>query len=126
MDAATWMAWLGRADPSYLLLATLAGIMVSAGLLYRVGLIGWVLRGFGHVVAWAIRRGFRLWERLLGWASWPMYLAIACGFLLVGGMVGGPWPASRVLCGLAALFMGIIACLAYMFVDLERNEVERG
>ena len=41
-------------------------------------------------------------------------------------MAGGPWPALRVLCGLAPLFMGIIACLAYMFIDLERNEVERG
>ena len=126
MDAASWMAWLGRADTTYLLLATLSGIMLSAGLLYRIGLIGWVLRGFGYLVTRAIRRGFRLWERLLGWASWPIYLAIACGFLLVGGVAGGPCPASRVLCGLAALFMGIIACLAYMFVDLERNEVERG
>ena len=83
----------GRVDTSYLLLATLAGIMLSAGLLYRIGLIGWVLRGFGFVVTRAIRRGFRLWERLLAWASWPLFLAIVCGFLLVGGVAGGPWPA---------------------------------
>lgn len=126
MDAASWIAWLESADPSCLLLAMLAGIMVSAGLLYRIGLIGWVLRGFGRAVTGASRRGFLLWERLLGWASWPLYLTIVCALLLVGGMAGGPWPTSRVLCGLAALFIGIIACLAYMFVDLERNEVERG
>ena len=126
MDASSWIAVLERADTSYLLLATLAGIMVSAGVLYQLGLIGWVLRGVGLVVRGAIRAGFLLWERLLGWASWPIYLAIVVGFLLVGGVAGGPWPASRVLCGLAPLFMGIIACLAYMFVDLERNEVERG
>jgi hypothetical protein len=112
MDAAPWIAWLERADSSELLLATLAGIMVSAGLLYRIGLIGWVLRGFGYVATGAIRRGFLLWERLLGWASWPLYLTIACGLLLVGGVAGGRWPASMVLCGLATLFMGIIACLA--------------
>ena len=41
-------------------------------------------------------------------------------------MAGGPWPGLRVLFGLVPLFMGIIACLAYMFIDLERNEVERG
>ena len=126
MDASSWIAVLERADTSYLLLATLAGVMVSAGILYQLGLIGWVLRGVGHLVRGTIRVGFLLWERLLGWAPWPIYLAIVVGFLLAGSVAGGPWPASRVLCGLAPLFMGIIACLAYMFVDLERNEVERG
>ncbi len=126
MDTSPWIAVLERADTSYLLLATLAGLMVSAGVLYQIGLIGWVLRSLGLVVAGAIRGGFLLWERLLAWASWPIYLAIVVGFLLAGGAAGGPWPASRVLCGLAPLFMGIIACLAYMYVDLERNEVERG
>ncbi len=126
MDASSWITGLERADASYLLLATLAGILLSAGVLYQLGLIGWVLRGLGLAVGGAIRGGFLLWERLLAWASWPLYLAIIVGFLLLGGVAGGPWPASRVLCGLAPLFMGIIACLAYMFVDLERNEVERG
>ena len=126
MDTSPWIAVLERADTSYLLLATLAVVMVSAGVLYRLGIIGWVLRGVGHVVGGTIRGGFLLWERLLGWAPWPIYLAIVVGFLLAGGVAGGPWPASRVLCGLAPLFMGIVACLAYMFVNLERNEVERG
>ena len=44
----------------------------------------------------------------------------------MGGVAGGPLPGLRVVCGLAPLFMGAIACLAYMFIDLERNEVERG
>ena len=35
-------------------------------------------------------------------------------------------PGLRVVCGLAPLVMGAIACLAYMFIDLERNEVGRG
>ena len=42
------------------------------------------------------------------------------------GWLGGLLPDLRVLFGLAPLFMGTIACLAYMFIDLERNEVERG
>ncbi len=117
---------LERADPSYLLLATLAGIIVLAGILYRVGLIGWVLRCVGLAVRGCIRTGFLYWERLLAWASWPLFLAIVFGFLIVGVLAGGPWPSLKVICGLAPLFMGIIACLAYMFIDLERNEVETG
>ncbi len=115
-----------RVDTSYLLLATLAGTALAASILYQIGLIGWALRAIGLVVRECIRRGFRLWERLLAWASWPRFLAIVVGFLVTGGMVGGPRPELRVLCGLVPLFMGVITCLAYMFIDLERNEVERG
>ena len=99
---------------------------MAAGVLYQIGLIGWVLRGLGLVVRGGIRKGFRLWERLLAWASWPLFLAIVLGFLVAGGVAGGPLPGLRVVCGLAPLFMGAIACLAYMFIDLERYEVERG
>ncbi len=126
MDATFWMTRLERADTSHLLLAALAGILLATVVLHRLGLIARVLRILALVVGGAIRGGFLLWERLLAWASWPLYLVIVVGLLLTGGAVGGIWPASRVLCGLAALFMGIIACLAYMFVDLERTEVERG
>ena len=87
---------------------------------------GWVLRALGLMVSGGIRQGFLLWERLLSWASWPQFLAIVCGFLVVGGVVGGRLPGLRAVCGLAPLFMGMIACLAYMFIDLERSEVERG
>src|SRR5689334_2928946 len=58
MDAAPWIAWLERADTSYLLLATLAAIVASAGVLYQLGLIGWVLRRIGVVIKGAIRAGF--------------------------------------------------------------------
>ncbi len=122
----SWFARLERVDTSYLLLATLAGTALAASILYQIGLIGWALRAIGLVVRECIRRGFLLWERLLAWASWPRFLAIVVGFLVAGGMAGGPWPDLRVLCGLVPLFMGVITCLAYMFIDLERNEVERG
>ncbi len=36
------------------------------------------------------------------------------------------YPELRIVCGLVPLFMGIIACLAYMFIDIERYEVEQG
>ena len=74
MNTSLWLGKLEQADPSYLLLATLAGTSLLAGILYRIGLIGWVLRGVGLVVKGAIQAGFLLWERLLGWASWPVVL----------------------------------------------------
>jgi hypothetical protein len=126
MDKSSWFAKLEQTQTSYLLLAVLTLTAVAAGILYQIGVIGWLLRGLGLIVRGGIRRGFRLWERLLAWASWPLFLAIVFSFLLVGGVAGGPLPALRVFFGLATLFMGAIACLAYMFIDLERNEVERG
>jgi HEAT repeat protein len=126
MNTSSWFARLEQVQSSYLLLATLAGIVLAAGILYQIGVIGSVVRGFGLVVRGSIRRGFVVWERLLAWASWPLFLAIVFGFLMVGGVVGGLLPGLRVLFGLAPLFMGVTACLAYMFIDLERNEVERG
>ena len=126
MNTSSWFAELEHVHSSYLLLATLAGMVLAAGVLYQIGLIGWVLRGLGMVVRGGIRQGFLLWERLLAWASWPLFLAIVFGFLVVGGVAGGSLPGLRVVCGLAPLLMGAIACLAYMFIDLERNEVERG
>ena len=88
--------------------------------------MGWVLRGLGHVVRAGIGKGFLLWERSFAWASWQEFLVIVCGVFLLGGVAGGRLPGLRVVCGLATLGMGVVACLAYMFIDLERNEVERG
>jgi HEAT repeat protein len=117
---------LNRVHSSYLLLAALVGLGLSGGVLFKIGLAGWVLRGFGFVVRGGIRKGFLLWERLLAWASWPQFLAVVFAFLVLGGAAGGLVPGLRVFCGLASLFIGTLACLAYMFIDLERYEVERG
>ncbi len=126
MDNFSWFASLEHVSTSYLLLGTLAVTALAAGILYQIGVIGWVLRGLGMIVRGGIRSGFLLWKRLLAWASWPLFLAIVLPFLLVGGVAGGPLPVLRVLFGLAALLMGAVACLAYMYIDLERNEVGRG
>ena len=126
MDTSSWFVRLEQAQTSYLLLAILVGIAAVAAILYQVGIMGWVLRGLGYVVRGAIEQGFLLWERLFAWGSWQEFLVIVFGILLLGGMAGGPLPGLKVVCGLAALGMGAVACLAYMFIDLERNEVERG
>ena len=122
----SWFARLEQAQTSYLLLATLTGTGIAVGALYRLGVVGWALRVLGHAVRGGIENGFLLWERLFGWASWVEFLVIVIAFLMMGGVAGGALPGLRVLCGLATLLMGAVACLAYMFIDLERNEVERG
>ena len=126
MTNSSWFASLEHVHTSYLLLGTLAVTVLAAGILYQIEVIGWGLRGLGTIVRGGIRSGFLLWKRLLAWATWPLFLAIVFAFLLVGGLAGGPLPALKVWFGLATLIMGAIACLAYMFIDLERNEVERG
>ena len=117
---------LGQTETSYLLLATLIGAGVLAGILFRIGFIGLLLNIVGRLVRGTIRRGFLLWEHLLSWATWPIFLGLFVFILLFGGAAGSRFPALRILCGLIPLVMGMLACFAYMFIDLERNEVERG
>ena len=128
MDASSWFARLEHVDTSYSAPGDAGGDhRCPAGILYQIGLIGWVLRVFGLVVGGCIRKGFRSGSAcsrgLPGRYSWRS----SSGFLLVGGMAGGPWPGLRVvLAAWSRCSWGSIACLAYMFIDLERNEVERG
>ncbi len=126
INTSEWLARLEQARTSHLLLGILAGAVVAGAVLWKIGLIGWVLRVFGMVVRGCIRGGFRLWELLLGWASWSEFLAVTLLLLLTGGLAGGLFPVLRIICSAALMLMGTTACLAYMFIDLERNEVERG
>ena len=105
-NISSWFVEMEHVHSSTLLLATLAGLALEAGVLYQIGLIGWALWGLGLVVRGGIRAGFRLWERLLAWAPWPLFLALVVGFLVGGGVAGGPLPSVRVACGLAPLLMG--------------------
>ena len=126
MSIPSWFVSPDRIHSSYVLLTTLAGLAVVAGVLFRIGLAGWILRAVGLAFRGGIRVGFLLWERLLAWALWPQFLLVVLGLLAVGWLVGGWLPGLRAVCGLAPLLMGAVACLAYMFIDLERSEVERG
>ena len=56
MDNSSWFAKLEQTQTSYLLLAMLAVTVLAAGILYQIGLIGWVLRGLGMIVRGGIRR----------------------------------------------------------------------
>jgi HEAT repeat protein len=114
---------LDRLQSSALILCLFAAAGALAFVLYRIGFIGAVLGLVGAVVRGSVRAGFRTWRLLLSWAPWPVFLGLVVG-LIVLGLTAAPGVA--VLCGLAALFMGTTACLAYMYIDLERYEVARG
>jgi HEAT repeat protein len=126
MNVSSWIADLEHLHTSYLLLVILAGVVLAGAVLFRVGVIDLVLRTAGYGVRTSIRGGFETWEYLLGWASWERFLTIACGLLLAGGLLGGLSPAFKIICSILLLVMGSSACFAYMFIDLERNEVQRG
>jgi HEAT repeat protein len=120
-----WAA-LDRIHSSGLVLVGLVVIGVLAFALVRFGVVAAALGAFGVVVRGSVRAGFRAWEVLFSHADWPVFLAAVLGLIAAGLVVVGPAPGVAAACGLAALFMGVTACLAYMAVDLERYEVERG
>ena len=126
MRTPTWFIELNQVDSSYLVLLSLVALTLAVGSLVYFGLLSWVFCLLVVVVRWSTRKGFRLWEALLSWASWPLFLAVVFGFLVVGLLAGWLFPVLKIVCGLVPLFMGATACLAYMFIDQERYEVERG
>jgi HEAT repeat protein len=126
MTTSSWLFELDQARLDYTVLGGLALLALSACLLVRVGLVHWAMRLLGDAVRRCIRLGFQLWEPLLSWASWPAFLALALALLLAGGLAAPHLPGLTIVCALVALGMGLLACLAYTFIDLERYEVARG
>lgn len=121
--------WLVENDPfrsSTLILLALAALGLFAAILFQLRVIGGVLWVAGVIVRGGIRTGFRVWEYSLAWASWRLFLAVQLGFLVMGVVTAGPVPLIAVVCALIPLAMGLAACLAYMFIDVERYEVARG
>ena len=53
-------------------------------------------------------------------------LGIQLALLTTGVVAAGSLPALTVACALGPLGIGLAACLAYMFIDVERYEVVRG
>ncbi len=121
----SYLRW-DQLDSSALVLVFLAVAAVAAAVLIKLGVVRWVLRLFGVVVRAVVRWGFEVWKRLFSWADWPRFLAVVLALLALGWAAGleAAWVA--VLSGAALLFTGVAACLAFMFIDLERYEVGRG
>lgn len=126
MEIPVQLVQLDLRHSSYLLLAVLAALVLATSVLHRIGILGWLVGILGVSVRWGIRAGFRLWERLLAWTTWPLFLTLVFSILTFGEFAGHLLPGLKIVCGVVPLMMGTMACLAYMFVDLERYEVERG
>ena len=126
VDSTGWLVDTDRVPSSTLILLSLVVVGLLAGVLYRLRILGGVMWVVGIVIRTGIRTGFRAWERLFAWASWPLFLAIQLGFLAAGIVATTTLPVLAVACALGPLGMGLAACLAYMFIDIERYEVARG
>jgi HEAT repeat protein len=111
---------------SNILLATLVLLVVLVAVSYQVGLLGWLVKVIGNLLRETVRHGFLLWQRLLSWASWPVFAVLVLGLLGFGIAQEPELPAVGILCSLALLFIGITACLAYVYIDMESFEVSRG
>ncbi len=88
---------------------------------------GFVLDQVGRVVRHSVGIGFGLWRNTLSWALWPFFAAVVAGLVALGWLLGDNWPWIGLLCGVLLVYMGVVTCLAYMFIDLGScYEVGRG
>jgi len=107
-------------------LASMGVLSVVAYVLYYLGVLGWLVGLLSRLVRWAIRTGFAAWEQTLSWAEWWALLLIAVGLLVLGFLAVGPAPGVALAFAGVTIYLGVTACLAYMYIDIERYEVERG
>lgn len=126
MDPPTPLIELRGASSSASILTSIAVLLGVTYLLYHFGALGWVVGVLGRAIRWAIRSGFRAWEFTLAWASWWHLLLMSVGLLTLGALAAADAPLVALAFAAAVIAMGVISCLAYMYIDIERYEVERG
>src|SRR5262249_41770800 len=63
---------------------------------------------------------------LLSWAPWPVLGGVVLVVLVLAPIEGPTRPQRELIAGGLLLFVGVVTCLAYIHVDLERYEVSRG
>jgi HEAT repeat protein len=116
---------LDSLNSTALLLTLFGSIALLIVFGYQTGLLGKLLRAVAIVIQKTIETGFTVWKQTLSWASWPLFLGLVVALHCLA-WYDGENPYRALLCGLALLFVGVVACLAYIFIDLERVEVGRG
>jgi HEAT repeat protein len=126
LDPNRFLIELTAEGSSASILGVIAALGVAIYILYHYGVLGWVVGQIGRGVRWSIRWGFFAWEATFSWAHWLVYLSIAVVLLALGTLAAGTAPVVTLVFAAVVIFMGVTACLAYMYIDLERYEVERG
>jgi HEAT repeat protein len=122
----TWFVRLDQTLSSYSILAVLLAVVLLVVVLERSGILGWALEQFGRTTRSAIHTGFWLWELCLSWAEWWTILVAAIALITVGALAASTAPPLTLLCSILTMSIGVATCLAYMCIDIERYEVERG
>ncbi|MBY0526432.1 MAG: HEAT repeat domain-containing protein [Gemmataceae bacterium] len=117
---------LDQIGSSYLLLLAFVVLGIAAGLLFYIGVVGFILGIIQAVVQSSIRSGFRTWQALFSWAEWPVLLGIVLTWILVGAILGERFPFLAAASGTVLMLVGVTTCLAYIWIDVERYEVARG
>jgi hypothetical protein len=108
-----------------ILLLAIAGVGLLIGLLAWLGILGWRLGLFQTLVHATIHFGFGLWWRSLSWMPCPVLLLVVLALLGPGAEEEPTLQGSALVRGLALGIAGLVSCLAYVYIDLERNEVAR-
>jgi HEAT repeat protein len=116
----------GEYDPSAFILVGVVVVAAALWGLLKIGVVRFVLHLFSNLVRRGVQTGFDLWRRSLSWAAWPVFALIVVAILGLGWLVGEAWGWVGLLTGTVLLYMGVVTCLAYMSIDLERYEVGRG
>ena len=107
VDPVGWLIDPVQIRSSSLILLTFAALGLLVGALLWLGVIDAVLGVVGFVMRNGIRAGFRVWEQLLSWATWPLFLGIQLALLTTGVGAAGSLPVLTVACALGPLGMGL-------------------
>jgi HEAT repeat protein len=113
-------------DTSHLLLLAFLGLVLLAGFLHWIGVLGWAIPAFQGAFDTLVEWGFLAWKNLLAWADWIRFLGLTAALLIVGQSLGVLIPLVGVLVGGVLLAFGVITCLACIDIEQERAEVGRG
>lgn len=113
-------------ESSLVLLGLFAGLVVLTAIAHAAGVLVRILHWLNTLFLAFVGGGFRWWRCWLGWMPWPLTLAFLAAIHALIWMPDDSegWPS--LLGGLVLVVIGGSACLAYIFIDLERYQVGRG
>jgi HEAT repeat protein len=126
MFAEATRPWPYNEGPSAAILGALLGLLLLVVVLALTGLLQAGVRGAVWALKGLTRRCFLLWERTLGWMPWQAFAAFVLVLLIVGPTAEVYFPPAIPFIAAVALYAGFISCLAYVHLDFERVEIERG
>src|SRR5262249_36730340 len=120
------VVWLDQITSSQWLVAAFVAFLLLLAIAYVTGALGWLFSRLRRLILALVGGGFAIWRRWLGWAPWPVLLMLIVALHAAAWSVDWRNSLGALAGGFVILFLGVVACLAYMHIDLERYEVARG